>query len=209
MSKQAIIDFAKAKEIPYLLHFTRTVNLASILQHGLYPVNLAQQIGVNPVINDHLRLDGNLGGISTSIAHPNYKMFYKLRQENEGVDWAVLALHPSIMWTKDCGFCRHNAADIRISSQPIADLKTPAALAGMYEEIEGITPRAEQRLKPYDPTDPQAEILVFDRIEPELIIGAAFETEAVREPLAGLFGGRKLLAQGPRKGLFATRSYVR
>lgn len=209
MSKQAIIDFVRAKEIPYLLHFTRTVNLASILQHGLYPVIRAEEIGITPVINDHLRLDGNLGGISISIAHPNYKMFYKLRLDNEGVDWAVLALNPSVLWTKDCGFCRHNAADIRISSQPVPDLKTPAALAGMYEEIEGIAPRAEQRLKPYDPTDPQAEILVFDRIEPDLIIGAAFETEAVRDSLAGLFGGRKLLAQGPRKGFFAARSYVR
>lgn len=209
MSKQEIIEFVKTRQIPYLLHFTRTVNLASILQHGLLPVSLAKEKDIRPEINDHLRLDGNLGGISTSIAHPNFKMFYKLRQENEGVDWAVLALHPSIIWKKDCGFCRHNAADIRISRQPIEELKSLAALSGLYDEIDGISPRAEQRLKPFDPTDPQAEILVFDRIEPELILGAAFETQAVRDPLAHLFGTRKLLAQGARKGLFATRSYVR
>lgn len=114
MPRQAIQAHATAIQVPCLLHFTRVVNLPSIMQHGLFPVSRTAEIGVAPVINDELRLDGHQDGTSLSIAFPNYRMFWKYRQDNVGVDWVVLGIHPSVLWTKDCAFCRHNAADARI-----------------------------------------------------------------------------------------------
>ncbi|UXN57792.1 DUF4433 domain-containing protein [Phyllobacterium zundukense] len=209
MSKQAIQAHAQMIKVPYLLHFTRASNLPAIMQHGLYPMSRVAEIEITPEINDELRLDGHLDGVSLSIAFPNYRMFWKCRQDNEGVEWAVLAVNPSVLWLKDCAFCRHNAADARMSCQPLEQLKTTEAFAGLFEEIEGLQTRVEQRLKPFDPTDGQAEVLVFDVIEPHLIAGAVFENAATRDAYQDVLGNRKILINRVGKGYFAARSYVR
>lgn len=209
MARQAIQAHATAVQVPYLLHFTRATNLPSIMAHGLYPISRAHEISAVPDINDQLRLDGHRNGTSVSIAFPNSQMFFKYRKDCEGVDWAVLVLHPAALWTKDCAFCRHNAADARISGLPLAVLKTPQAFNGMFDEIEGHTSREEQKLKAFDPTDVQAEVLVFDVIEPQYIRGAVFEKTAVRDAYAAHLGECKSYLHANNKGMFASRGYVR
>lgn len=209
MPRQAIQSRVQALQIPYLVHFTRVANLPSILRHGIYPVSRAPEVGVEPEINDQLRLDGHLDGISTSIAFPNYRMFYRYRQENPLVEWVVLGINASVLWEKNCGFCCHNAADARISRQPLVSLQTLEALDGMFLEIEGIQSRHDQRLRPYDPTDGQAEVLVFDLIEPAQIFGVIFGSDQVREACRQMCGQRELLVNNPGRGLFAARSFER
>ena len=209
MSESTIEAHARAIEVPYLLHFTRVINLPSIMARGLYPIARAHEIGAAPVTNDQLRLDGHRDGTSLSIAFPNGPMFYRYRNECADTDWVVLVIHPSVLWTKDCAFCRHNAADARISRLPLDQLKTPSAFAGMFEEIEGVIPRDEQRLKGFDPTDVQAEILVFDVIEPQYILAVVFEKVAVRDMYGAHLGERKAYVHANSKGMFASRGYVR
>lgn len=209
MAREDIQGLVVKLKVPFLLHFTRVGNLSSIIQHGLYPVARACEIGITPQINDPHRFDGHLGATSLSIAFPNYRMFYKHRAENDGVEWVVLAIDPAVLWKKDCAFCRHNAADAKISSQPLAALKMVEALAGMFDEIEGIQTRAEQQLKTFDPTDGQAEVLVFDVIEPASIHGVVFNKATTRDQYRGLLGDRQMLVNGANKGYFASRSYVR
>jgi len=209
MPRQAIQAHATAVQVPYLLHFTRATNLPSIMGHGLYPIARVQEIGAAPAINDLYRWDGHSNGTSVSIGFPNCQMLYKYRMENPDVDWAILVLHPSILWAKNCAFCRHNAADGRISAQPLANLMTPQAFAGMYDEIEGLTTREEQRLKPFDPTDVQAEVLVFDVIEPQYVAGVIFEKAAVRDTYLPHLGERKHYIHANNKGMFANRKYAR
>lgn len=209
MTIQAIIQAATAIRIPYLLHFTRVNNLPSILQHGLYPISRVNEIRATPEANDILRLDGHRDATSVSIAFPNCRMFWKYRQDNPDVSWVVLAIDPSVLWTKNCAFCRHNAADYRISRTPIEQLKMYESFVGMFDEIHGIYSRQEQRLKPYDPTDVQAEVLVFDTIEPHFIIGAAFDSVFVKATYQRYLGDRQVLFCQPNKNYFASRSYVR
>ncbi|GAB2468537.1 hypothetical protein GCM10027082_20090 [Comamonas humi] len=209
MPRQAIHAHAVQVQVPHLWHFTRAVNLPTIMQHGLYPIERIAEIGVIPRINDQHRWDGHPDSTSVSIAFPNSQMFYKYRQEEPEEDWAVLGLYSSILWEKPCAFCRHNAANARISSQPIQDLMTAQAFVGMYDEIEGSTPRADDNLKAYDPTDVQAEVLVFDVIEPRYIFGVAFDKEAVFARYKPHVGERKTKVYHPNKGFFANRSYVR
>ena len=209
MSRQAIRAHAIHIEVPYLVHFTRVENLISILEHGLYPVGRFAEIGVAASINDHLRLDGHLDGTSVSIGFPNDRMFYKCRNDNPGVAWAVLVIHPSVLWLKDCAFCRYNAADARISAQALVTLKTESAFVGMYQEIEGHASRQQQRLKSYDPTDRQAEVLVFDVIEPNLIAGVSFDSEAVKAAYEAHLGDRIVNVYQPNRGFFASRTFVR
>lgn len=211
MSKQAIQALSGELKIPYLLHFTRAANVPSIMAHGLYPIGRAHEIGAIPAINDQLRLDRHQNGTSVSIAFPNSQMLYKYRmdEQNKAVDWAILVLHPAMLWTKDCAFCRHNAADARISNQPLPVLKTPQAFSGMFEEITGHMTREEQKLKAFDPTDVQAEVLVLDVLEPKYIIGAIFEKGTVRDALLPHLGDRKTYLHANNKGMFASRKYAR
>ncbi len=209
MPRQAIQVHATTIEVPRLVHFTRAVNLPSIMAHGLYPVARACEIGATPHINDEYRWDGHRNGTSISIAFPNCQMLYKYRMDEPEVDWAILALDPALLWTKDCAFCCHNAADGRISSQPLPDLKTLEAFKGMYDEIEGIPSRREQKLKPFDPTDVQAEVLVFDVIEPQYIGGIIFEKASVRDAYLTHLSGRKTHINAKNKGMFANRKYAR
>lgn len=209
MPRQAIQAHAAAIQIPYLLHFTRVANLPSIMAHGLYPIGRAHEVGAVPLINDQLRLDGHRNGTSVSIGFPNSQMFYKYRKDCEDVDWAILVLHPAALWNKDCAFCRHNAADARISALPLDALKTPGAFTGMFNEIDGHASREEQKLKTFDPTDVQAEVLIFDPIEPQCIRGVVFEKASVRDNYAAHVGERKSYLHANNKGMFASRGYAR
>lgn len=209
MPRQAIQDHAQAIQVPYLLHFTRIENLQSIISHGLYPVGRAGEVGAVPVINDQYRWDGHRNSTSVSVGFPNCQMLYRYRRADENAEWTILVLHPSILWVKHCAFCRHNAADGRISRQNPAELATPEAFVGMFEEIEGVEARATQRLKPYDPTDVQGEVLVFDVIEPQFIVGVIFETVAVRDRNSAHLGERRVYVHANNTGMFASRGYAR
>lgn len=210
MSRQAIRAHATVIQVPYLLHFTRAVNLPSIVQHGLYPISRIDEIGVTPQINDELRLDGHRDGTSLSIAFPNYQMLYKFRMDDESVDWVVLVLKQSVLWQKECVFCRHNAADARISRQPLEALATEGAFRGMFDQIDGWTSREEQKLKVYDPTDVQAEVMVFDIIEPAYLCGIVFNSKDANDAYSNLLTEeQKAWVHPKRTGLFGTRSYSR
>ncbi len=209
MPRQAIQAHSIARSIPYLLHFTRAANLPTILQHGLYPVGRAYEVGVVPQTNDQWRLDGHRDSSSVSIGFPNSQMLFKYRMADETADWVILVLRTKILWTQDCAFCKHNAADCRISNLPIQELMTPAALLGMFDEIEGCLPRAEQKLKISDPTDVQAEVLVFGVIEPQNIAGVIYQKDVVRAAHAHLLGDRKAYVHPNNKGMFASRKYDR
>lgn len=209
MPRQAIQAHSTARSIPYLLHFTRVENLPTILEHGLYPVGRTHEIGLAPQINDHLRLDGHRNSSSVSIGFPNSQMLYKYRMADEAADWVILVIRSSILWTQNCAFCKHNAADGRISSRPLQELMAPDALLGMFEEIEGFLPRIEQKLKISDPTDVQAEVLVFGVIEPQHIVGVIYEKAHVRDAHAHLLGDRKPYVHSNNKGMFASRKYDR
>lgn len=209
MPRQVIQNHATVIQAPYLLHFTRALNLPSITAHGLYPIDRVHEIGARPHINDQYRWDGHRNSTSVSIGFPNCKMLYKYRLEDATVDWVILVLSPSILWVKNCAFCRYNAADGRISRQPLLSLMSPPSFVGMYDEIEGLPSRLEQRLKSFDPTDVQAEILVFDVIEPQYIVGAIFEKAVVRDNYLPCLEGRKTYIHANSKGMFASRGYAR
>lgn len=187
----AIRELVAKYQIPNLVHFTRSENIPSIMERGLVPRASLDCEGIQCTVNDDLRLDGRPEGTSLSIGFPNSRMLWALRQKHPGVSWGVLAISKSVLWENDCAFCKHNAADKRISTMPLGELRSPDALAGMYQEIAGMA-RAEHHLKPYDPTDVQAEVLAFGTIAQAKILGAAFQRPKILEKYAPLMPDRKL-----------------
>jgi len=184
MSKSLIKAEAERRGIPCLVHFTRISNLPSILEYGLYPRARHNELASTPVVNDRDRRDRRLDATSTSIAFPNSKLFYRFQCDYSDQEWAVLRLDRSILWELDCAFCWHNAADSQISAIPHEELRSPEAFARMFEEFgksEDVPPRAEQRLKSFDPTDVQAEVLVRGVIEPSRISSICLRNPLVRD----------------------------
>lgn len=208
-SNQEIQQTAITLRIPSLVHFTRASNLESILKHGLCSITKASELGITPHINDSLRLDGHLGAISLSIAFPNHKMFYSYRQKEPDEEWAVLIIDPDILGRKNCAFCQRNAADHRVRQLPLSALMNADAFRDMFEVVNGIPSRQEQQLMAYDPTDPQAEVLVFQTIEPEYIGGIAFDSYNVQNAYSHLLGDRKWQVFKKNTGLFGTRGFAR
>ena len=192
--------------IPHLVHFTRCENLSSIFQYGLHSVASCRAKGIHAIRNDKIRLDGKLDGISLSMTFPNYRMFYKYRQMDVSTDWAVLILSSRILWEKECGFFKYNAADSRMRGPTGAQTMTAQALRDMYEGLD--KPR-EHWLRPYDPSDPQAEVMVYEHIEPTFIETVAFETEDATDRWTNVLGGTDTICAGQGNGLFGSRAKVR
>jgi len=167
-------------EIPFLVHFTQYENINSIITHGIHPRGKLRH-DILSISNDELRLDGHTDATSVSIAFPNSRMFYKYRQSTPNAGWVILLLDKAILWTRDCAFCRHNAADSRINGIKLSELKTSKAFTEMFTEIPGMESRISQGLKSYDPTDVQAEVLVFNIIPSKLIGAIIFESRNLME----------------------------
>jgi len=174
----------KARDIKYVWHFTRLVNLDSILQHGLINRQQAESLTEPPTFNDAYRFDGEKDAICCSVGHPNYKMFWGLREDYPDEDWIVIICKAKILWKKDCAFCVENAASSDVTMIPIEDRKGEDAFEKMFDEIEGKPTRKELGLTVKCPTNPQAEILVFDDIERQFLVAAACETKKEAEELA-------------------------
>ncbi len=182
-----MINNVKSREIDYLWHFTRIENITAILQEGLKSRLKLESRPHQPVFNDQYRLDGQRDSICCSIDHPNYKMFYALRQENADQEWVVVGIDPSILWEKDCAFCSENAASNNVTNIPIEERKGVVAFNMMFNEIQGKPSREVLGIPKSCPTNPQAEVLVFNDIEPRYIEGAVFQTNNKVDEYSQLF----------------------
>lgn len=158
-----------------LRHFTRRENLQGILEHGLLPKNALNEMRIKYVANDELRLDG-IDGVCLSVSFPNYKLFWSFRAPDEDpLDWVVLDLSPSVVRSKLCIFNARNAAHNSMSKQTIAERTRMGALTEMfYDQML----RSRLALPDDCTTDPQAEIVVPEPIEPELIDTVLFNLPA-------------------------------
>lgn len=204
--KSEIQSFVQERGIPYLVHFTDYRNLPGVVSDGLVPRLELESGGQGFCYNDTMRLDGVKGSVSTSIAFPNYKMFYRYRQGAEFRKWAVLLIDKSVLWENDCLFCKHNAADKRIIYADKNHLASVAALKSMYDDEVGGLKRDLGLLRSYDPTDPQAEILVMSRIPPNKINAVVFDTLSSKDHFSKHYPMQKAVVDA---AFFSTRGYVR
>ncbi|ELA4711062.1 DUF4433 domain-containing protein, partial [Escherichia coli] len=158
----------QCRDITELYHFTHADNLSSIIANGLVSRQYLDIRNINYELNDELRLEGHLDATCLSISFPNYRMFFKYRNLKPG-DWIILVIDPSVLWIKSCAFYPTNAASGSVRSNAIADMQGEDALNAMFGETIGSITR-EQSLNDKYPTDVQAEVLVFDEIEPSYIL---------------------------------------
>lgn len=162
-------NILKERKIEYLYHFTKAINLSSILQHGaLLPRSVLEKNQIESSVNDAGRYDGCMDAISMSLSFPNYKTFYRFRQRDKNVDWIVWEIPAQdVLLPEDryrCAFCWTNAADSEIFRIPIEARRGKAAFLDLFADHPGNPPRESLNIPDCYPTNPQAEILVFGSV---------------------------------------------
>jgi hypothetical protein len=168
--------FTIERQIKFLMHFTRLTNLDSILAKGLIPRN---QLGNENGCNDELRLDGT-NAICASIEFPNYQMFYRLRRGNPDVEWVVLVINASVLWTTRVAFCQCNAASNLVTDIPLDDRMALLAFRAMYDDF-GEKLRMDLNIPYKFPTHPQAEVLLLDGVPRDAILGVIVERDDLKQ----------------------------
>lgn len=171
-NQRDIKDFIKKRRIVALAHFTQLENLDSILRNGLLSKEALAQKQISYNYNDELRLEGKNDAICLSISFPNYKMFYKYRCSKKG-EWCVLELDPSILYEKECLFCISNAASSGELRRSDAEKMNISGLKKLF--YDPTFHRDSVNLHTRYTTNPQAEVLVLDSIEPKYINGIHFD----------------------------------
>jgi hypothetical protein len=170
--RDRIRAIAEERKIERLVHFTPEENLSSILKDGLISLSRLMKTGTKVRRTDRIRLDDRLDWISVSISSPNFRMFYRKRQQMLDVgDWVVLEIEPTVLWACDCLFVASNAASRQVASVHDEKLRGPKALESMFDG------KRDPRLEPSDPTDVQAEVLVHETI-PRCYIRRVFVNNA-------------------------------
>ena len=179
---KAILD---RRKIRYCVHFTRMDNLNSILSNGLIPVSIQNKKGMDSLHNDEQRIDTHLDCTSCSVTFPNYKLFSKFSDYKfPGSTWVMIVLSTDILLSPNnvIYFCHTNAASVVPRCLDVKDLCTANSFESMFCETktikgEKIINRASLQVDDCITTDPQAEILVSDIIEPEFIKGIYFQRQ--------------------------------
>lgn len=171
--KREIKNEVKRRDIKYLTHFTRFDNVKTILENGLLGRQSLSDKRISYYYNDIHRIDNIQNGICCSISFPNYKMFWGIKQNQRefGIDpdkdWVILRLKPELLWQKKAYFCRQNAA----SNQERFNLDKMDANAfkSMFNDLDYIE-RNQLNIPDSFTTNPQAEVVFIENIEPEWII---------------------------------------
>lgn len=181
-----IQEVVQQRNITRLFHFTHSDNLSSILENGLLSRSeLDDETNeYNYDFNDEDRIDGHLDGICLSISFPNAKMFWKYRSLKPG-DWVILEINPSILWTKNCAFYPTNAASNNVRFNELELIKGDAAFSALFsDEVFGI--QRDVNLPAEYTTDVQAEVMVFEKIEPLYIVNTFHSNKQSAEHFKGL-----------------------
>lgn len=182
-----------------LVHFTRESSLESILQRGLITRDTLSLEGFDG-FNDNVRADYT-HAVCVSVGFPNYKMWWRIKQDNPNVDWILLVIEPRALWELNCAFCSANAALGSISAIPIAERQTLQALESMFADVPG-KEREKLGIPGNWPTNPQAEVLMLRGVPINYIRGVVTLNSSQEKRINEKFPGLKTWV---RSGYFRYR----
>ena len=174
--QDAIKRFVEERSIKELVHFTRIENLPSILKFGLLSRSTLEEQDLEARFNDESRLDGSKDSVSLSIAFPNFKLFFRWSHADRH-NWAVISITPKVLWEKKCLFCKANAASNDVRWIKGDERRKIEALYGLYEDYDGRDRQIKRHVLSLTndmPTNPQAEVLVLEKIDPEYMLKIHF-----------------------------------
>ncbi|MCX7545352.1 DarT ssDNA thymidine ADP-ribosyltransferase family protein [Marinicella gelatinilytica] len=186
------INEINIKGIKYLIHFTPTINLFSILERKELMSRLKlegldiDQFDILDYVQfaDDERYDDK-NYINLSVSGPNTFLLSKFRKkslEDIAITWCVLKISPKYIYEKETLFSVTNAASYSAKKQfgisgDLGKFKMLFEKQINIKTINGVRELNRNNLHSKYPTDVQAEILVKDSIPSESIIAVCFETK--------------------------------
>lgn len=170
--------------IEFLIHFTPTINLYSILEQGkLMSRKTLENLDIEQFdildyaqFTDNVRCDDK-GFINLSISGPNTFLFSKFQERTKDdmtIDWCILKIDPKYIYEKETKFSVTNAAsNVAKAIGVTGDLdKFKMLFANSINIPYGIRGKINSKY----PTNVQAEVLVKKDIPVESIIEVCFNS---------------------------------
>ncbi len=188
--KESYRDFIseiEKRKIEYLIHFTPTINLYSILEQGKIMSRASlecldiEQFDVLDYIQftDNVRYDDK-NYINLSISSPNTFLFTKFRErtiEDPTITWCVLKIKPKHIYDRDTKFAVTNAASNAAKSFGVTgDLQKFKLL---FSDKIDIPYGTRNQIHPRFTTNIQAEVLVKNQIPNDSIIEICFDSDEI------------------------------
>lgn len=186
--KESYRDFIseiEKRKIEFLIHFTPTINLYSILEQGKIMSRASlecldiEQFDVLDYIQftDNVRYDDK-NYINLSISSPNTYLFTKFRErtkEDPTITWCVLKIKPKHIYDRDTKFAVTNAASNAAKSVGVTgDLQKFKLL---FSDKIDIPYGTRNQIHPRFTTNIQAEVLVKNQIPNDSIIEICFDSD--------------------------------
>jgi hypothetical protein len=187
--KSGIIGVLNNRGIESLYHFTKIENLEAIAKQGIIPRSQLKKGDFH--YTDINRSDGFLNSNCISVSFPQYRMFYIKRVKNPKQKWVVFEISPELLSSVDAAYFERNAASRVVKKQVIENRKSATAFEKMFGEIEELPDRATTKLPDSYPTDPQAEILIFNKVTKDFIVAAHFQNKKVAKEYNNVLNGIK------------------
>lgn len=175
--RENILQEIKSRGISRLCHFTKSKNLAHILNSfdGILATDNLPDLYKE--VNDNDRYDGKKEYICCSIEYPN--VFYLERVKDNCKlfkDWIILSIDPKIILDEDTIFCKVNAATEsgRLIKGGVEGFRE------LYSNEISTSKRSIYRTDKMPsacPTDIQAEVMILNKIPKEYIKEIIVPTE--------------------------------
>jgi len=159
-----ILDIISMRNIKKLFHFTDARNIETIKKYGILPITRLNEKDIKYYANDLNRFDGQTGGISLSISSRNHGLLKRYHERNPR-SWVEIEISPEVAATRNCLFYDYNAADSKFRNNLEFSedyLQSPNAFSSMFSDRVESSKYSFNRedKKPFEPTSPQAEIIV-------------------------------------------------
>lgn len=179
------------KSIEYLIHFTPTLNLYSILeQKKIMSRSMLEKLDVEQYdILDYVQFTDNVRYddkkyINLSISSPNTFLFSKFMDKTANdmtINWCVLKIDPKHIYDAETLFSVTNAASTAAKNQygisgDIDKFKMLFAEELSFSSFNGKRNIVRNNILDKYPTDMQAEILVKKTIPSSSIVSVCFKT---------------------------------
>lgn len=165
LHERGFINLQSGEILACFVHFTDEDNLDSILKNGILSLKEIEKRGIASKTNDERRLDRALDYISISITRPNKILLNDFKNKGSIKKPIYIYLDPfsvlSCYGLMDIIFCDKNAAARACEKgNSWLDFENIFAPSKQYQTTTNSFSYNRQGKEKYEPTDPQAEILV-------------------------------------------------
>jgi len=169
-SRSAISQFLENRSIRNILHFTHVSNLISILTNGLKSRISLEIEQMTFHKTDLQRRDEILQGICCSLAYPNIWMLNN-KHDLDLKNYVILEIMENAMLLPDHYFVTFpgNAADQQLKNDAKENPELYVGISGLKRMFLNHELRQKESIPKYVPTDLQAEIIFFNKIDKDRI----------------------------------------